>query len=374
MKTEAKAKILVVEDEGIVALDNIQMLTELGYDIVGHAATGEDAIKEAERTNPDLILMDINLGGKLDGIEAAERINAQRPTGVVFVTAHAEEDTLRRAKLVRPFGYIIKPFELDELRATVEIAIAQTGHEVDSGDREEIVFDSDVSSLTGVLAKLKLFQGFKTEDLEQLSQNASLKQFDAGAILQSPADDAPSAFLLQQGRLNVTQFTTNDKELTIELLLPGDIYGFIRALSPHSPVTTVRAVAPGAVWLFPASALKRLGEKNQVLWKSLAEELFHRLERTTALAVGLAHSRVEDRIISALLALSTRIGKTTTASEAVRLFLTRRELSELTGTTPETAIRITKALEREGFLDLTKPGVIKIPSIDKLEKRAAGNA
>jgi CRP/FNR family transcriptional regulator len=92
-----------------------------------------------------------------------------------------------------------------------------------------------------------------------------------------------------------------------------------------------------------------------------------RLRRTNDLALGLAHSRVESRIVAALLALAPRFGRPSTSEDQTRIFLTRKELADLTGTTPETAIRVTKNLEREGLLDLTKPGVIKILSLKQLK-------
>jgi len=128
-------KILVVEDERIVA-ENIQKgLEHMGYTSFV-ASSGEEAIKKAEE-NPDLILMDIVLGGKLDGIEAAEHIQSQHNIPVVFLTAHADEKTLERAKGAEPFGYLLKPFEDRELRATIELALYK--HKM----REELLSERD---------------------------------------------------------------------------------------------------------------------------------------------------------------------------------------------------------------------------------------
>jgi len=117
------ARILIVEDERIVAEDLSIMLASLGYEVAGIAGSGEDAIALAEAQNPDLILMDIMLSGKLDGISAADRIQAIRTTPVIYVTAYADDVLLSRAKKTEPFGYIVKPFNERELRSNIEIAL-----------------------------------------------------------------------------------------------------------------------------------------------------------------------------------------------------------------------------------------------------------
>ena len=116
-------QILIVEDEAIVALDIQQRLVAHGYAVVGTAATGARAIELAEQHRPDLVLMDIRLQGPMDGITAAEEIRNRFHRPVVFLTAFSEEATLQRAKLVEPFGYILKPFEDRELKTIIEIAL-----------------------------------------------------------------------------------------------------------------------------------------------------------------------------------------------------------------------------------------------------------
>ncbi len=116
-------RILIVEDETIVALDLQNSLKILGYDVAGTAASGEDAVAKAKESHPDLVLMDIILKGRMDGVQAAELIRSQLNIPVIFLTAFADENTLQRAKVTEPFGYMIKPFEERELRSHIEIAL-----------------------------------------------------------------------------------------------------------------------------------------------------------------------------------------------------------------------------------------------------------
>jgi PAS domain S-box-containing protein len=118
-----KAHILVVEDEVIVAKSIQKRLKGLGYAVPTTAASGEEALRVAEETQPDLVLMDIKLKGAMDGIETAQRIQATWDIPVIYLTAYADEETLERAKVTQPFGYLLKPFELSELRTTVEMAL-----------------------------------------------------------------------------------------------------------------------------------------------------------------------------------------------------------------------------------------------------------
>ena len=117
------AKVMIVEDERIVAEDIRRSLKNLGYDISSIVSSGEKAIDEAKKKSPDLVLMDIVLKGKMDGIEAASQIRSRFNIPVVYLTAYSDEIILERAKITEPFGYIIKPFNERELHINIEIAL-----------------------------------------------------------------------------------------------------------------------------------------------------------------------------------------------------------------------------------------------------------
>ncbi len=98
-------EILIVEDEAIIAEDIASKLEKIGYTVIGIVASGEDAIAITKKQQPHLILMDIMLQGKMDGIEAVEHIQTQFNIPVIYLTAYADDDTLNRAKVTKPFGY-----------------------------------------------------------------------------------------------------------------------------------------------------------------------------------------------------------------------------------------------------------------------------
>ena len=113
-------KILIVEDNAIIAMETVDRLKRLGYSVTGTAATGQDAIRLSETTGPDCILMDINLMGDMDGIEAARQIAKRRPVPVIYVTAYSDEDTLRRAMASNPFRYLVKPYREHDLYVALD--------------------------------------------------------------------------------------------------------------------------------------------------------------------------------------------------------------------------------------------------------------
>jgi CheY-like chemotaxis protein len=117
-----KTTILIVEDEAIVAADLAAKLRQLGYEVAGIVSKGEEAVVLADSLRPDLVLMDIQLEGHTDGIEAAEAISSQLDLPIIYLTAHSDAATLARAKLSGPFGFILKPFEERELATNIEIS------------------------------------------------------------------------------------------------------------------------------------------------------------------------------------------------------------------------------------------------------------
>lgn len=119
----ARDRVLIVEDERIISLDLNRRLERAGYEVLGTVATGAEAIEEALRLLPDIVLMDVRLAGDIDGIDAATEIRKKAPIPVIFLTAYADEETIQRAKAAQPFGYVLKPFKERELYTTIDIAL-----------------------------------------------------------------------------------------------------------------------------------------------------------------------------------------------------------------------------------------------------------
>ena len=115
--------VLLVEDDNIIAKVAEWRLKNLGYKMCGRASTGGEAMEIIARNKPDIVLMDINIKGDIDGIETAKLIKKDYDIPVVYVTSHSDGPTLERAKETRPDGFIMKPFEDNDLRVAIELAL-----------------------------------------------------------------------------------------------------------------------------------------------------------------------------------------------------------------------------------------------------------
>jgi two-component system cell cycle sensor histidine kinase/response regulator CckA len=174
------AKILVVEDEGIEALSLQQKLKARGYSVPEIVYTGEDAVKKTAQISPDLVLMDIMLHGEMDGITAAEQIHASFDIPIIYITAYADDNTLKRAKITEPYGYIVKPFKERELLISIEMALYKHKIERDLKESRRLLEITLKSIVDGVIATDKTglitFMNPIAENLIGLKQEEALNK------------------------------------------------------------------------------------------------------------------------------------------------------------------------------------------------------
>jgi PAS domain S-box-containing protein len=163
-------KILIVEDEPIVALDLKQEVDQLGYEVVGVAESAEEALAAAEMCQPDLALLDIRIVGAVDGIQTAKMLRKWFNVAGVFLTSHSDETTLSRAMVELPYGYLTKPFQSGELKATLQMAIHKVQVEArERADREEMVTAVDWMQEGVVLAGTDGLVRFMNREAEVLT-------------------------------------------------------------------------------------------------------------------------------------------------------------------------------------------------------------
>lgn len=206
----AQTKILVVEDESIVARDIRNMLLGLGYDVCGVIPSADEAILKTQETMPNLVLIDVMLHGEMSGVEAADQIYSRFNIPVVYLTAYADENTLQRAKKTEPFGYLLKPFEERELQTTIEIALYKFEMEMKLKNRERWLTTILQSVGDGVVATSKdghvTFMNPFAEDLTGWKQEEALNK-PINSIFQLKNEKSQKAF-----------------EIPTEQILGGDKY------------------------------------------------------------------------------------------------------------------------------------------------------
>ncbi len=146
MRTYSKGSIFIVEDETIIAYDTERMLKKIGYQVSGIAGTADKAEAAIAATEPDIILMDIHLRGNRDGIELADALKKKMDTPIVFVTAHSDRETLDRAKITEPYGYVVKPIDLRELEIIIEISLYKA-----RAERERKQLKKEINTLRRII-------------------------------------------------------------------------------------------------------------------------------------------------------------------------------------------------------------------------------
>jgi two-component system, response regulator PdtaR len=145
-------RVVVAEDEALIRLDLVEMLTESGYEVVGQAGDGEAAIELTEREKPDLVVMDVKMP-KLDGISAAERIAKQRISPVVILTAFSQRDLVERARDAGAMAYLTKPFTIEDLMPAIELAVSRF--------QEIKQLDTEINDLQSQLKARKIIERAK---------------------------------------------------------------------------------------------------------------------------------------------------------------------------------------------------------------------
>jgi PAS domain S-box-containing protein len=271
MTTMEPASILIVEDEPIVAKDIQLSLQRLGYRVPATATSGEEAIRKAGDTHPDLILMDIVLKGKMDGVETARQIQRKQDVPVIYLTAYADHHTLERAKVTSPAGYMLKPYQANELRTTIELALHRAQHDRHMRERlrwiattvrcigDGIVTTDREGRVTYMNPAAETFTGWSQEEASGMNVTALM-----GCHAEMP---------IQQVENPAKQAMTQVRLVTIDVAILVSKEGMRRAVRGSvAPVVDDGGMVLGAVLVFHEIAsggdgLQRLDERGEALRK-----------------------------------------------------------------------------------------------------------
>ena len=213
-----RIRILLVEDERITAMDEVDLLEGMGYQVVATAASGEEAIRLVSQKRPDLVLMDIMLDGEMDGIEAAQTIRSLYQTPVIFVTAHADKAVVERAKKSQPSGYVLKPFNCEILASNIELALYR--HVLDQRLRDNQAFLQVVTSVLaeGLLVldpknrplfmnpEAEQLLGWSLDDLKHGSLHQKIHRNSEGGLLEQSECSICRAMTKQQRQSGFDEF------------------------------------------------------------------------------------------------------------------------------------------------------------------------
>ncbi|UTB31985.1 MAG: response regulator [Methanobacterium sp. ERen5] len=201
-----KTNILVVEDENILALGLKKKLENLGYAVTGMADSGEETFRQIEANVPDLILMDIVIKGEMDGIETAAKLKKSYSIPVIYLTAYADDEILKRAARTEPYGYILKPYKEKELKANIEMAIYRKKSENDETfDFEDIYKETTCFINKNEKPFKKILMGSYFDELEVSVDVGTTKLYISAARNQQTSDGLDVSEVLSRIAFNYVE-------------------------------------------------------------------------------------------------------------------------------------------------------------------------
>lgn len=217
-----------------------------------------------------------------------------------------------------------------------------------------------------------IFSTLPSYELEALVGECRLTNFGLGEYITSEGDDELSGFMVMAGRVAMTKTSLSGKELVVELVGPGDIFGLFLALQRPPALLSARAQSAVKVVLIPFRTLMVVLNDHPDIYKEMVAQLLLSLHSSYRIARGLAHDRVETRIAAILSSMALKFPEAEVRNESCIIDITRQQLADLTGTSTETAIRITRELQRQGMIGMKHPGRIEILDFKALHLLAEG--
>ena len=375
-------RIVIVEDDPIVSTDLENLVRGFGYDVVAVVPSGEEAIGIVEDQRPDLVMMDITLEGELDGVDTATIIGERFRIPVVYLTAHSDKATLERAKLTKPYGYVLKPFQEIEIQIALQMALFTGAHpraetpksqgldeqhlKHEHRPLENATEQATVMRVCEALNQIPPFAKVPSEHLRDFVAACHVEKYEAHKMVMMEGDEeSEEGFIVLSGRVSMLKTSASGREFIVELLPPGDTFGLVAGLGDNTYPLTARSQSKCEILHVPRKAFLGLLADVPQLYRLFLEDISRRLRKSHAISRSLAHDRVEVRIAAALTKLSKRLVPAGNDGPTV-LQITRREIADLTGTTVETAIRVTRAMEEDGILDFPENGMIRILNLPAL--------
>lgn len=221
------------------------------------------------------------------------------------------------------------------------------------------------------LSHVNSFSKLPEKELKNLANSCRFETFDSGQYITHEGDDKNSyGFIVVTGRLAMIKNSINGKELVVELLAPGDIFELILRFSPVPPSEELSArtqLKTKILWV-PTKTLAFILDSCPDIYKTFIVELIASLQSSYNLSQGLAHKRVEVRIATVLSNLALKFARVPPALQDGTIDITRQQLADLTGTTSETAIRVTGAMQRAGLIDIKRPGIVRVLNLIDLQR------
>jgi CRP-like cAMP-binding protein len=226
----------------------------------------------------------------------------------------------------------------------------------------------NTNEIAQFLNRLEPFRSLPSEFVPELASGLRVKRHAAKSFIFHEGEDAGEGYILAQGRVAMTKSSPNGKELIVELIPPGDPFGIVALVDTIPYPLTARAQVETLSFALSRSTSKTLSQRFPFYQQMLFGIIRNRMQTAHGLARAIAHDRVETRLASVLCSLLPKFSVSPESDVVKIIDISRQELADLTGMTLETASRITKAFEREGILDASAVGVLRILDPERLQQ------
>lgn len=384
--------ILVVEDRSIEALQIKKRLAKLGYEIISLVDSSEESLTHAAEENPDIVLLDFLHDVETPDKLIQERIKKVFDIPVLFVASKKSDPEIDPSVKLSPAGFLLKPFDDQELKIAVESAMDRNrirlSEERELAKKKTVNWDeksqshkaspakSDIATTKkgeaealAFIRQIPTFKKLPEDSLKQLVKRSQFADVASGEYIAFEGDQDEASFIVVSGRFAMTKTATSGKELVVELLGPGDFLGMVFTIEQVPSELSARAQCNSEILWIQTSYLLSVLKEHPELYKAFAEHLAHCLHSSHDLSHALAHDSVKVRVAALLLTLVAKFSRIQKQrGGAVVLDITRQQIADLTGTTPETATRVTRAMHLDEIIDCGKPGVITILDIKALRE------
>lgn len=338
-------KILVIEDN-LEVRENLCEILELdSYEVIS-AENGKIGVEMAVAHQPDLILCDVMMP-VLDGFGVLKILNKNPKANhipLIFLTAKAEKDDIRKGMGLGAEDYITKPFDDVELLEAIDIRLKKT-------ERIQKVFGQSAEApIHHFFSETKAKQ-----DLENLSLDAEIRKFKPKDVLYEEGQNPRSLFLILSGRVKIFQTNEYGKELIIQILDAGDFFGYFPLIKDTTYINSASCIADAEIRLIPKDDFFLLLYSNRDFSAQFIKLLASKAEETEKQLIDLAYSSVRRKVANAILSF---INNQNDSKESVKIHVSRDDLASKAGTAKETLIRTLSDFKKEGLIELESKSIL----------------
>lgn len=389
-----RRRILLVEGGCVTELKMKEHLESLGYQVIPLVDCSDTALGAAAEEQPELILLDAQLFSEGKGLAMAEQASGKLKIPLVLiaglVSEGPEKATTQGKKLAALMrAFVLRPLDDPEIGAAIESAvyrhriqaskslIARSLPALGKTPREAGKTRRDPAAALEFMKQVTPFSQLPEKGLSELVKRSYFSNFAADEYLTFEGEQNEVSFVVLSGRLAMTKTSVDGRDLIVQLLGPRDFFGLVLAMEEFPEQLSARAQTEAEVLWIPTAAVLSLLDSYPGLYKAFVEQLSSWMHASHNLSRALAHDSVDVRIAAVLLHLASKFARSDRGLDkanesSIVLDITRQQIADLTGATPETVSRVTRSMHRKGICDTDAPGVIRLLKLDALKKLVTG--